>query len=487
VLRAAWIELESMYEPGGTCTGTPSKCTRFTYDDDGSLMKTAYLSGASMLYKRAATTGRVLMAEADGTKGETLLSNKYGYADVSADDTPLIYLDTFSGPGGVTAETDYTYEVEKLSRLTQALTKSATAAYRSCYGYRYDAVGNITRNESTPSSEACSGDVKGIYSTGNELECRVEVLVEACTKEKPTEIAGYSYNGAGDETAITGYLEAESTSFAYNNINQLEGLTPPGIAEEKLKYLGSGQSKLTGLGTATLQNSALGVTKQTIAGSASYYARTPGGTLVDERLPGGVSYNPVYDAQGDIVGLLNSSGELVQTIRYGPYGENANTTATEVGAHGAAYSPTNDPFLYHGGYHAPGGNPSSGLYHFGERYYDPTTGHWTQQDPFGRAGSPEGGLYGFAGDDPVNSSDPTGLCDWFGCVEDAWHAVENAQKDNPVYRTEDYSASREHVDKELEAGKGCYEGASEAHELSQSGLPPWEVFVAGGGCLEGAA
>jgi hypothetical protein len=42
--------------------------------------------------------------------------------------------------------------------------------------------------------------------------------------------------------------------------------------------------------------------------------------MVDERLPGGTSYNPIYDAQGDVIGLLNSSGALVQSIRYGPTG-----------------------------------------------------------------------------------------------------------------------------------------------------------------------
>lgn len=43
------------------------------------------------------------------------------------------------------------------------------------------------------------------------------------------------------------------------------------------------------------------------------------------------------------------------------------------------------------------------LYHYGERYYDPTTGRWTQRDP---AGSSE--PYAFASDDPINEVAPTG-------------------------------------------------------------------------------
>jgi RHS repeat-associated protein len=42
------------------------------------------------------------------------------------------------------------------------------------------------------------------------------------------------------------------------------------------------------------------------------------------------------------------------------------------------------------------------------RYYDPATGQFTQEDPIGLAGGLN--LYGFAGGDPVNFSDPFGLC-----------------------------------------------------------------------------
>jgi RHS repeat-associated protein len=55
------------------------------------------------------------------------------------------------------------------------------------------------------------------------------------------------------------------------------------------------------------------------------------------------------------------------------------------------------------------GVESSGLIYLRNRYYDPGSGQFTQQDPIGIAG---GGLnvYGFAGGDPVNQSDPLGLC-----------------------------------------------------------------------------
>jgi RHS repeat-associated protein len=51
---------------------------------------------------------------------------------------------------------------------------------------------------------------------------------------------------------------------------------------------------------------------------------------------------------------------------------------------------------------------ASGLMYLRNRYYDPKTGRFTQQDPIGLAGGMN--LYGFAGGDPVNFSDPFGLC-----------------------------------------------------------------------------
>ncbi len=50
----------------------------------------------------------------------------------------------------------------------------------------------------------------------------------------------------------------------------------------------------------------------------------------------------------------------------------------------------------------------SGLTYLRNRMYDPATGRFTQEDPIGLAGGLN--AYGFAGGDPVNFSDPFGLC-----------------------------------------------------------------------------
>jgi RHS repeat-associated protein len=51
---------------------------------------------------------------------------------------------------------------------------------------------------------------------------------------------------------------------------------------------------------------------------------------------------------------------------------------------------------------------ASGLLYRRNRYYDPATGRFTQEDPIGLAGGIN--VYGFAEGDPVTYSDPYGLC-----------------------------------------------------------------------------
>lgn len=77
-----------------------------------------------------------------------------------------------------------------------------------------------------------------------------------------------------------------------------------------------------------------------------------------------------------------------------------------------------------------GKRDQSGLMYMRNRYYDPNSGRFTQEDPSGLAGGAN--LYGFAGADPVNRTDPFGLLD---CTKedltDCWAVKITVSKGTP--------------------------------------------------------
>jgi RHS repeat-associated protein len=95
---------------------------------------------------------------------------------------------------------------------------------------------------------------------------------------------------------------------------------------------------------------------------------------------------------GSVVGLTDSSGNLVNTYQYDPYGNLTSSTGTVA-----------NPWRYAGGYY----DANTGLYKFGIRYYNPVGGslqELTKANP-----------YVYVGNNPVNMVDPTGR----DCVEAA--------------------------------------------------------------------
>ena len=96
----------------------------------------------------------------------------------------------------------------------------------------------------------------------------------------------------------------------------------------------------------------------------------------------------------------------------------------------ASYSPYAQQYRVRGGWQGTlleDKRDMSGSLFRRERYLDPASGRFTQEDPIGLAGGMN--LYGFAGGDPVNFSDPMGLCPWTDCITQAitnWGAKRGA-------------------------------------------------------------
>ena len=114
----------------------------------------------------------------------------------------------------------------------------------------------------------------------------------------------------------------------------------------------------------------------------------------DYILKGGVEYRVITDQVGGPVLIVNAgTGAIAEQIGYDAWG---NVTSDS--------NPGFQPFGFAGGLY----DSDTGLVHFGARDYDPQTGRWISKDPILFAGG-ETSLYGYAGNDPINFIDPSGL------------------------------------------------------------------------------
>lgn len=174
----------------------------------------------------------------------------------------------------------------------------------------------------------------------------------------------------------------------YNAANQTSSITEGG-ATYALVYAGLGNDQRVSVDhtvTTSYQYGPLGMASQARSGATTYFTRDPSGPLIAQR--NSAHYYYIFDGQGSVVAIVNSIGAVRNTYSYDAYGlVRASTSGIE------------NEFQYIGQYH-----DGTGLSHLGARYYDPTLGRFTQQDPTGQ----ETNAYAYAQDNPTNDVDPQG-------------------------------------------------------------------------------
>ncbi len=106
------------------------------------------------------------------------------------------------------------------------------------------------------------------------------------------------------------------------------------------------------------------------------------------------TYFPSYDANGNVMEYVNSSGAVVAQYRYDPFGETIYS-----------YGELKD--LFHFRFSTKYHEKETFIYDYGRRFYDPWLGRWINRDPIGV----KGGLneYVACANDFVNDWDKDGL------------------------------------------------------------------------------
>ena len=160
-------------------------------------------------------------------------------------------------------------------------------------------------------------------------------------------------------------------------------------------YDGSGllASRTTATGTQSFTWDEAQGTPLILSDGTNSYIYGPGGVPIEQiRSSGPVDYL-AQDALGSTRVITDSSGAVVGTTSYSPYGQVTAQSGT-----------VTTPFGFAGQYT----DSQTGLVSMRARWYDPGTGQFLSQDPLWPMTVP----YAYADGNPLNVVDPLGLC---GC------------------------------------------------------------------------
>lgn len=117
-------------------------------------------------------------------------------------------------------------------------------------------------------------------------------------------------------------------------------------------------------------------------------------------------YAPIHDLNGNVIALSDTNGKLLENYRYSAFGEEQLFDTD-----GRQQTTATNPWRFS----SKRTDAESGLVYFGRRYYDPSLGRWTTQDPLGIEAGPN--LYAYVSNCPLTHFDMYGLYDcsnWFG-------------------------------------------------------------------------
>jgi RHS repeat-associated protein len=368
----------SVSEPG------VSQPVTFSYDDDDQRTKTTYPNGVFVDWTWD-QANRLTAIEARKTGAAAALQRfTYTYQDASQRETGLRH--SFRD---VLRDETTRYLYDPLDRLIRARTLAsgttppadttdcAGSTSLICWDYEYDGASNRTR-EAMIGGQVIDQTTTYSYNQTNQLLSRTR------TGGGTTTTSSYSYDANGNEIS-----NGAGRTLTYNRRDQTTAIGATAIG-----YLGAGQDRQVAEGGKFRQFNVLGLgTIERPTGGSWHVARDENGNLLSQR-SGSERYYYLSDALGSITGLTDTSGNLAANHRYQPYGTDLASTGTNA-----------SEFRY-----AAGHPTSGGLYHYGQRYYDPTDGRWTQRDPLDQyTDLVESNAYAYVGGNPINLVDPLGM------------------------------------------------------------------------------
>lgn len=458
--------LAAVQEPGGNCS-TNTGCVSYTYDVAGQLTDVDYSDpatpDASFTYDLDGLPATMtdgtgtsqwdwderdrLVAFTDGTGTEL----SYGY-DLVGNQTEITYpgrqtpvTRTFDQANRLTAVTDWLgqtttfawdpnqnldtvtfpmlsnnedrYHYDRADRMTGIDWTHLGSSYASASYTRHDDGLLATAMEvGLPAGPSSFGydqldqltDLDGIagtftYDAADNLTRTAAGATQTFDAANQLTASGavtFSYDNRGNRVAAAG--PSGTTAYAYNQANQLTGVGNIGYVYDGTGLLAARTETTvqpvlgptTNVTTSTWDRSTpipLLLTRTDSLGFKTNIIYGPGNKPIAEINALGLTTWLHTDQLGSIRATTNQVGLTTSTHTYSPHG-------TETGSTG-----THQPVLGWAGEQA---DPGTNLVYLRARWYDPETGQFLTRDPIEAITQDP---YGYAGNNPINATDPTGL------------------------------------------------------------------------------
>lgn len=258
------------------------------------------------------------------------LINSYAYDDLYqlTSETGLHHhLYTYDSLYNRRSKDNNSYTINKLNQLLQ----------EQEWDYHYDLNGNLMRK------------TNGIET----VEYRYDALDRLIEVKNGSNLTTYTYDSFHRRLSKT--HNGQTTHFLYHGQNEIGALSNGLI--NQLRVLGT-----------------------------SHGAEIGSAVLLELQ---GQVFIPIHDVFGNIITLLDPSGNLIESYDYSAFGE-------------TAFTHSKSPWLFS----SKRLDPETGLFFFGRRYYAPDTGRWITPDPLGFEDGPN--LYTYVHNRPLVFIDPDG-------------------------------------------------------------------------------
>ncbi|MFI9366750.1 polymorphic toxin-type HINT domain-containing protein [Kitasatospora sp. NPDC053057] len=313
--------------------------------------------------------------------------------------------------------------------------------------YSYDATGNRTSlvqhditgnslNDTTTTqtfgATKTTNSPTNAPNTGGGTGGPHALLTSTTSGPSGTKAVTYQYDAKGRTTATTD--TSGTTTLTWNGEDRLDSLTKTGEAGATTYLYDADGNQLIrrNPGKTTLNLATDELTLDTASGSTS--------NVRSIAAPGGLTYTRVTAAIGGGTVLIQAADphatngvqintDTAQTVTRRPTDPFGNPRGTQPSA--SAWAGTK-------GFVGGSKDDTTGLTNLGARQYDPRTGRFVSSDPILDASDPQQwNGYAYSNNDPINSSDPSGLLRDPGPLHDPSPNWEDSVPDVPSYLEND--------------------------------------------------